>query len=206
MQRETEARKWSCEEVEGKGITGCTDPSPPSLASSQPPPLLPFSPFLSQETPSGLDWKPDLSSSVCMLRWDVLCSLSCSLHSPFYSQTQIHTPPPHVFDCLSLPLFFSWTLTPSFCFFISHCLHPMVPSGPLGGQWCNHLLISHHDWQIALLSWGVATEGQPVTAGQLLDVLLRQSKRELDGFWKRNRCTDVLCVYQTPEGLQRPVR
>lgn len=186
-------------------------PTPhPPLASSQPPPLLPFSPFLSQETPSGLDWKPELSSSVCMLRWDVLCSLSCSLHCPFYSQTQIQPLPPMSLTVSPFPFFFSWTLTPSFCFFIiSHCLHPMVPSGPLGGQWCNHLLISHHDWQLALLSWGPATVGQPVTAGQLLDVILRQGKRGSDGFWKRNRCTDVFVrkvVYQTPEGPQRPVR
>lgn len=128
-------------------------PPPPSFGLLSALPLLPFSPFLSQETPSGLDWKPDLSSPVCMLCWDVPGSLSCSLHSPFIHKHTILAPHPCLWLSLPSPLF-SRTLTLSFCFFVSHCLHPEVPSGPLEGQWCNQLLISHRDWQLALLGGG----------------------------------------------------
>lgn len=54
--------------------------------------LLPFSPFLIQETPSGLNWKSDLSSPVWMLHWDVSASLSPSLPSPFIPKHKYNLP------------------------------------------------------------------------------------------------------------------
>lgn len=102
--------------------------------------LLPFSPFLIQETPSGLNWKSDLSSPVWMLHWDVPASLSPSLHSPFIPKHKYNLP--HVLWLASFfcTLFFFEDLE--------------VPDGPLEGQWCNQLLISHLDWQLTLLQGG----------------------------------------------------
>lgn len=108
----------------------------PPLASSQPSPSSPLPPFLSQETPSGFEWKPDLSSLACMLRWDVPASLSCSLYSHFIPKHKYYLP--HVFVCLSLPLF-SRTLTrslflrPSPSMFLP--LNPHPPPPPRGPQW-----------------------------------------------------------------------
>lgn len=116
--------EWREEEEEGKGILGCTH-SPPSS------PL----PSSVRKTPSGFEWKPDLSSWFCMLCWDVPASLSSSLYSPFISKHKYYLPP-----CLYLSLpsrhFFFLTLTRSFCFFLPHCqcfclsvptLHPPPP-------------------------------------------------------------------------------
>lgn len=96
MQREVRGRERRCEE-KGKGI----------LRRKALPAHV--SPFLSQETPSGFEWKPDLSSLVSMLRWDVPGSLSSSLYSPFILQHKYYLP--HVFVCVSLLLFFSILLT-----------------------------------------------------------------------------------------------
>lgn len=128
------------------------------LVSSQPPLLLVFSPFLSQETPSGFEWKPDLSSPVCVLCWDVPASLSCSLSSLFIPKHKYYLT--HVFVCLSrfflfFPLSLTLSVSPSLS--VTDSAPPSlnstgVPSWPLDGQWCNQLLISHRDWQLAL--WG----------------------------------------------------
>lgn len=87
------------------GMGGREPTAPPSPTPGLFSVLPPFSPFLRQETPSGFQQKPDLSSLVCMLHWDVPSSLSCSLYSSFIPRHKYCLP--HVFVCLFLPLFFS---------------------------------------------------------------------------------------------------
>lgn len=101
----------------------CWPPLGPPLA---PPP--PCSPFLSQETPSGFEQKPDLSSLVCMLRWDVPGSLSRSLYSPFIPKHKYYLP--RVFVCLCLPLFFVISLSVFLFLRLSLSCHIFLPLRP----------------------------------------------------------------------------
>ena len=67
-------RRWRAQEF-GEAETLL----PPPFASSLPSPSSLSLPFLCKKTPSDFEQKPDLSSLVCMLHWDVSCSLSGSL-------------------------------------------------------------------------------------------------------------------------------
>lgn len=117
----TEERERRCEEEGGgqrnSGMHRLSSLLWPPL-SPPPPPSPP--PFLSQETPSGFEWKPDLSSLVGMLRWDVPASLSSSLYSPFIPKHKYYLP--HAFVCLSLRLFLSNSLR--FCISFCQCSPP----------------------------------------------------------------------------------
>lgn len=157
-----------------------------------------FSPFLSQETPSGfrLETRSLISSPHVVLGCPglIIPLITLPLLSP---NTNTIPPPFHPFnisDCLSL----------SSALFSSSS-HSACPSRPLGGQWCNHLLISHCDWQLALMcvcvggvggrgDGGVHRNGSPpVTAGRRLDLICTRAERGGQRVWQRNRSV-FLCI------------
>lgn len=86
--------------------------------------------FLHQETPSGLQWKPDLSSPVCLLRWDVPASLSGSLSHSLFPNINTISP-----KSLSFPFPTSLlSAVHSFSVFNSSC---PTSASPVDHQWVN---------------------------------------------------------------------
>lgn len=151
----------------------------PSSLLWPPQPLLSSLPLPSsvRKPPAVFEWKPDLSSLVCMLRWDVPASLSRSLYSPFIPKHKYYLP--HVFVSHFQFFFSPQTLTHSFCFFIS--LSVFLPfnspstttistsRSPVDHQRANDvincsLVIVIDSWHCRGREGGGTSLGQPVTA------------------------------------------